>query len=91
MFGSARLAPPHERCFDQAMPTIDTDVEDPRDHADEPDTLFVDAATRVSNPSKFDDWYYGIEDKLGQGTVGMGVCLLMFIIILIVAIVWNPI
>lgn len=53
--------------------------------------VFVDAATRVSNPSAFDTWYYGIEDKLGQGTVGMGLCLLLFILVLVVAIFVNPI
>ena len=53
--------------------------------------LFVDAATRVSNPSAFDDWYYGIEDKLGQGTVGMAVCLLVFVVVLVIAILFNPI
>lgn len=52
---------------------------------------FVDAATRVSNPSAFDDWYYGIEDKLGQGTIGMGVCLIIFFLILILAIAFSPI
>lgn len=53
--------------------------------------LFMDAATRVSTPNAFDTWYYNIEDKLGQGTVGMGVCLVLFIVILVVAIVWVPI
>jgi hypothetical protein len=53
--------------------------------------VFVDAATRVSNPSAFDSWYYGIEDKLGQGTVGMGLCLILFILVLVVAIFVNPI
>jgi hypothetical protein len=52
---------------------------------------FVDAATRVARPSAFDRWYYGIEDKIGQGTVGMGVCLILFIVILLVAIFFNPI
>ena len=31
--------------------------------ADE-DLQYDDAATRVSRPSAFDDWYYGIEDAL---------------------------
>jgi hypothetical protein len=53
--------------------------------------LFVDAATRVSNPSAFDEWYYGIEDRLGQGTVGMAVCLIVFIVVLVLAILFNPI
>lgn len=65
-------------------PIVDVDVS-------EPEPLFVDAATRVSNPSAFDDWYYGIEDKLGQGTVGMAVCLLVFLAVLVVAILFNPI
>jgi hypothetical protein len=60
-------------------------------HAGEQAPLYADAATRVSNPSAFDDWYYGIEDKLGQGTVGMAVCLVMFIAILVIAMVCNPI
>jgi hypothetical protein len=59
--------------------------------SDEAPSVFVDAAVRVSNPSAFDDWYYGIEDKLGQGTVGMGVCMVLFVVLLIVAIVWAPI
>lgn len=53
--------------------------------------LFVDAATRVSNPSAFDDWYYAIEDKIGQGTVGMVVCLIVFIVVLVIAIFFHPI
>ena len=53
--------------------------------------LYKDAATRVSNPSKFDEWYYGIEDRIGQGTVGMAVCLILFIVILVIAIVFKPI
>lgn len=56
-----------------------------------PAVEFVDAATRVSNPSAFDDWYYGIEDKLGQGTIGMGVCLVIFVAILVIAIAFSPI
>ena len=52
---------------------------------------FVDAATRVSNPSAFDTWYYGIEDRLGQGTVGMGICLIVFLLALVFAILFNPI
>jgi len=55
------------------------------------DVVFVDAATRVSTPSAFDDWYYGIEDKLGQGTIGMGVCLIIFVLVLLGAITCNPI
>lgn len=78
------------------MPT-DTDIEaQPEanaadEPAEQPPTLFVDAATRVSHPSAFDNWYYGIEDKLGQGTVGMGVCMVLFAVILLVAILWMPI
>ncbi|NVB39349.1 hypothetical protein G6O69_16015 [Pseudenhygromyxa sp. WMMC2535] len=53
--------------------------------------LFVDAATRVSKPSAFDDWYYGIEDRIGQGTIGMGICLVIFLIMLVFAITCNPI
>ncbi|MCA9681287.1 MAG: hypothetical protein KC457_03760 [Myxococcales bacterium] len=53
--------------------------------------VFVDAATRVSTPSAFDDWYYGIEDKLGQGTIGMGVCLIIFLVVLLGAMTCNPI
>lgn len=64
---------------------------DDLDESQEEPPLFVDAATRVSNPSAFDDWYYGIEDKLGQGTIGMGVCLIVFLVVLVVAIVCNPI
>ncbi|MFO7561838.1 MAG: hypothetical protein R6X02_04290 [Enhygromyxa sp.] len=55
------------------------------------ESLYVDAATRVSNPSRFDEWYYGIEDKIGQGTVGMAICLIMFLVILLVAILFKPI
>ena len=55
------------------------------------DSLFEDAATRVSRPSAFDEWYYGIEDKLGQGTVGMGVCFLIFVLVLVFAAVFAPI
>jgi hypothetical protein len=57
----------------------------------EPELAYEDATTRVSKPSAFDDWYYGIEDKLGQGTVGMAICLILFVVILIVAIVFKPI
>jgi hypothetical protein len=57
----------------------------------EPELEYEDATTRVSKPSAFDDWYYGIEDKLGQGTVGMAICLALFVVILIVAIVFKPI
>jgi hypothetical protein len=64
---------------------------DPADESADETPLFVDAATRVSNPSTFDDWYYGIEDRLGQGTVGMGVCLIVFLAVLVIAIVCNPI
>lgn len=63
-------------------------------HADpspDTDTVFVDAATRVSKPSAFDDWYYAIEDKLGQGTVGMGVCFLLFMVVIAAAMLFNPI
>jgi hypothetical protein len=52
---------------------------------------YMDAATRVSNPNGFDNWYYAIEDKLGQGTVGMGICLIVFILALVFAIFFNPI
>ncbi len=75
------------------MPT-DTDIgaePDAAKESTEPATLFVDAATRVSRPSSFDTWYYGIEDKLGQGTVGMGVCMILFAVFLLVAILWMPI
>lgn len=63
----------------------------PEPGAGESPPLFIDAATRVSNPSAFDTWYYGIEDKLGQGTIGMGVCLIVFILILTIAITCQPI
>ena len=53
--------------------------------------LYVDAATRVHKPSRFDEWYYGIEDKVGQGAVGMAICLVLFIVILLVAIFFKPI
>lgn len=68
------------------MSKIETEFEREREPVE-----FVDAATRVSKPSAFDDWYYGIEDKLGQGTIGMGVCLVLFILILILAIAFSPI
>jgi hypothetical protein len=58
---------------------------------DDDETLYVDAATRVSNPSAFDEWYYGIEDRLGQGTIGMGVCLIVFLVVLIIAATCHPI
>jgi hypothetical protein len=70
---------------------LDKPTKDPVDPADDAGSLYVDAATRVSNPSRFDEWYYGIEDKLGQGTVGMAVCLIMFIVILLIAIFFKPI
>ena len=63
----------------------------PEVSADEQEVECLDAATRVSRPSAFDDWYYGIEDKLGQGTVGMGVCFLLFLVCLAVAILVAPI
>jgi hypothetical protein len=62
-------------------------AEEPAEQA----SLYKDAATRVSNPSKFDEWYYGIEDRIGQGTVGMAVCLILFIVILVIAILFKPI
>jgi hypothetical protein len=72
-----------------------SDLETDQDPAEQPGQaapqLYTDAATRVSNPSKFDEWYYGIEDKLGQGTVGMVVCLVLFITILLLAILFKPI
>ncbi|HLT39796.1 MAG TPA: hypothetical protein VK034_26115 [Enhygromyxa sp.] len=71
-----------------------SDLEAEPNVGDEPDQsapLYVDAATRVSNPSRFDEWYYGIEDKIGQGTVGMAVCLILFVVILLVAILFKPI
>lgn len=67
---------------------VETEASEP---AEPSEPLFVDAATRVSTPNAFDTWYYNIEDKLGQGTVGMGVCLILFIVILFVAILWAPI
>ncbi|PRP93174.1 hypothetical protein ENSA5_44410 [Enhygromyxa salina] len=52
---------------------------------------FVDAATRVSRPSAFDGWYYKIEDTIGQGTIGMGVCFIVFMVILLAAMWFSPI
>lgn len=71
------------------MPTPEHDDEVEQESEEAP--LFVDAATRVSNPSAFDRWYYNIEDRLGQGTVGMGICLLVFIVALVIATLFNPI
>lgn len=74
------------------MSTKDSDLETdlPADApAEQP--LYVDAATRVHKPSRFDEWYYGIEDKVGQGAVGMAICLVLFIVILLVAILFKPI
>jgi hypothetical protein len=73
-----------------AMSTTKLDTETESDPPEEP-TLFVDAATRVSNPSAFDRWYYNIEDRLGQGTVGMGICLIVFILAIVIATLVNPI
>lgn len=67
------------------------EVEQSESDETEQGIVFVDAATRVNRPSAFDRWYYGIEDMLGQGTVGMGVCFLMFIFVLVLAILFNPI
>lgn len=61
------------------------------DGTDPPELEYEDAATRVSKPSAFDDWYYGIEDVLGQGTVGMGVCFILFIVVLVLAMLFAPI
>jgi hypothetical protein len=71
--------------------STDERTEDRVDPANDAGSLYVDAATRVSNPSRFDEWYYGIEDRIGQGTVGMAVCLIMFIVILLIAIFFKPI
>lgn len=70
--------------------------ESDRDHDNPAETpaeqpLYVDAATRVHKPSRFDEWYYGIEDKVGQGAVGMAVCLVLFVVILLVAVFFRPI
>lgn len=71
---------------------LETAEPQPPGEAEELDEIeFVDAATRVANPSTFDSWYYGIEDKLGQGTVGMGICLVVFIIALVLAMMFHPI
>ena len=70
------------------MSTSESDRD--RDNPAEPPAeqpLYVDAATRVHKPSRFDDWYYGIEDKVGQGAVGMAVCLVLFVVILLVAVI----
>lgn len=74
------------------MSTKDSDLETdlPADAPVE-QPLYVDAATRVHKPSRFDEWYYGIEDKVGQGAVGMAICLVLFIVILLVAILFKPI
>jgi len=84
------LPAPARGAWLKPMTEADLGPVEPADEAGEP-AVFVDAATRVSNPSAFDDWYYGIEDRLGQGTVGMGVCLIVFIAVLVVAIAFNPI
>jgi hypothetical protein len=68
----------------------DREIDDPAEAAEQA-PLYVDAATRVHKPSRFDEWYYGIEDKVGQGAVGMAVCLVLFIVILLVAILFKPI
>lgn len=75
------------------MPHTDGENDTPTSTSEpaEPASLYADAATRVSKPSRFDEWYYGIEDKVGQGAVGMAVCLIMFIVILAVAILFKPI
>jgi hypothetical protein len=75
-------------CF---LETVTDSQRETDSHPAEETPLYVDAATRVSKPSAFDDWYYGIEDKLGQGTVGMAVCFVMFMAILITAITCSPI
>ena len=61
------------------------------DDTDHHELEYEDAATRVSKPSAFDDWYYGIEDVFGQGTVGMGVCFILFIVVLVLAMMFAPI
>ena len=75
------------------MPHTDgeDDTPTPTSEPAEQPPLYVDAATRVHKPSRFDEWYYGIEDKIGQGAVGMAVCLFLFIVILLVAILFKPI
>lgn len=54
-------------------------------------SLFVDGTTRISGSSAFDRWYYGIEDKLGQGSVGMAVCVIVAALMLAFAILVRPI
>ena len=53
--------------------------------------VYVDAATRISRPRAFDRWYYAVEDGVGQGTVGMGVCLVAFVLIMVFAFCVRPI
>ena len=53
--------------------------------------IYVDGATRISRPNPFDRWYYAIEDRLGQGTVGMGVCFIVFLLVLVFAVLFHPI
>lgn len=74
-------------------PQIDAKLsDDPSDQAKEEQTpLFVDAATRVSKPSAFDKWFYSVEDKVGQGTIGIAIFFLVVLVILIVAVVFSPI
>lgn len=52
---------------------------------------FIDGTTRTSRMNGFDRWYYGIEDRLGQGTVGMGVCFILFILVVVLAALFHPI
>jgi len=73
-------------------PDTRAEVEGRDERADDTEVSFVDAATRVSTDGNaFDRWYYGIEDRLGQGTVGMGVCFIVFILVLVFAALFNPI
>ena len=72
------------------MSTSESDHDNPAETpAEQP--LYVDAATRVHKASRFDNWYYSIEDKVGQGAVGMAICLILFVVILLVAVFFKPI
>lgn len=61
------------------------------DQPAEQQPLYVDAATRIHKPSRFDEWFFAIEDKVGQGAVGMAICLLVFAVIMLIAILYRPI
>lgn len=75
--GAAAGSGDHERC------SISSDSESVQQ--------YPDAAARVSEPRGLERWYYAIEDDIGQGTVGMGVCLLAFALVMAFAFCVRPI